>query len=97
LEKINNEIGKVDPFADIILDLQCPECKSSFTQSFVIFDFFLKEIDMRNHNLEKEIHWIAFYYHWSEDSILSLPIWKRKRYIDLINATIRGGEEGGRY
>jgi hypothetical protein len=97
LEKINKEIAKVDPFADIILDLQCPECKSSFQQSFVIFDFFLKEMDLRDHNLVKEIHWLAFHYHWTEDAILALPIWKRKRYIDLINATIRKGGEGGRY
>jgi hypothetical protein len=91
LEQINEEIGKVDPFADILLDLKCPECGSSFGQSFVIFDFFLKEMDLRDHNLEKEIHWLAFHYHWTEDAILALPIWKRKRYIDLINDTLRGG------
>jgi len=97
VEKINKEISKVDPFADIILDLKCPECKSSFQQSFDIFDFFLKEMDLRDHNLEKEIHWLAFYYHWTEDAILALPIWKRKRYIHLINDTIGGGREGGKY
>ena len=45
-------------------------------------------------NLNPKYIWLAFNYHWSEDAILSLPIKKRKRYIELINTTLcRDGEE----
>ena len=56
-------------------------------------DFIFHEISAREQEFEQEVHWMAFNYHWSENTILSLPIKKRKRYVELINRTL-SGEEG---
>ena len=37
------------------------------------------------HKLYKDIHLLAFYYHWSENEIMSMTIKKRKKYIQLLN------------
>ncbi len=87
---ISSELEKLDPQADIILKFRCPSCKVSIQVPFNVEGFVFKEILMRQKQVEKEIHWLAFNYHWSEDSILSLPVARRKRYVELINLTLSG-------
>jgi len=90
LEKISSNLAELDPQADLILDLVCPNCKYIFQVPFFPEDFFLREFDARQQQFEMEVHWLAFNYHWSEDSILSLTMNKRKRYVELINKSLSG-------
>ena len=87
---ISTKLGELDPQADLILKLACPDCKLSFQTAFNAEDFIFQEISSRQSQLEREVHWLALNYHWSEDSILSLSLVKRKRYVDLINKTLSG-------
>jgi hypothetical protein len=90
LGRISSKLGELDPQADLVLDLACPNCKHRFQVPFFPEDFILREIDAREPQFEREVHWLAFNYHWSEDTILSLSMSKRKRYVELINATLSG-------
>lgn len=90
LEKVSSKLGELDPQADLILELSCPSCGNSFQTIFDAEKFIFEEIDMRQKQLDEEVHWLAFNYNWSEDAILSLPLAKRKRYVDLINRTLSG-------
>ena len=90
IAEVSAKLEEMDPQADIVLDLSCPDCGHLFKTPFFIEDFMLREIRTRMRQLEKEVHWIAFNYHWSEDDILSLPMSKRSRYVDLINRTLSG-------
>lgn len=87
---ISSRLEELDPQADLVLDMVCPACQHSFQTPFNAEDFIFGEISTRQSQLEREVHWLAFNYHWSEDSILSLPLKKRKRYVDLINRTLSG-------
>ena len=87
---ISSKLEEIDPIADVILDLSCPECHHAFKVPFIVEDFIFHEISARQQQFEQEVHWIAFNYHWSENAILSLPIKKRKRYVELINRTLSG-------
>jgi hypothetical protein len=87
---IGSKLSELDPQADIILDLTCPICSHRFQVPFFPEDFFLREFDARQSQFEGEVHWLAFNYHWSEEAILSLPMTKRKRYVELINRTLSG-------
>ena len=93
LNIISSKLQEIDPMADVILDLSCPECRHAFQAPFIVEDFIFHEISVRQQQFEQEVHWIAFNYHWSENAILALPIKKRKRYVELINRTL-SGEEG---
>jgi hypothetical protein len=87
---VSLKLQEIDPQADIVLSITCPKCIQPFQVPLDIEDYFFKEITARLKQLEREIHWIALNYHWSEDAILSLPVSKRKRYIELINASLAG-------
>ena len=90
LTAISTKLSEIDPKADILLDLTCPNCNYKFQAPFIPEDFLLRELEARKSQFEGEVHWIAFNYHWSEDEILSLPLSKRKKYVDLINRTLSG-------
>ena len=90
LTAVSSKLGEIDPLADLNLDLHCPSCQHFFQAPFVVEDFIFQEINTLQRQLEQEVHWLAFNYHWSEDGILSLPIRRRKRYIDLVNRTLTG-------
>lgn len=88
--QISAKLSHLDPQADLTLNINCQLCNKTFQTSLDIEDFFFNEIISRYPQLEREIHWIAFHYHWDEKTILSLSISKRKRYVELINATLSG-------
>lgn len=90
LLNLSSKLEELDPYAEISLQPRCPNCDSSFQTLFNPEEFWLNEIDSRSKQLERQVHWIAFNYHWNEDTILSLPIKKRKAYLELINKTLAG-------
>jgi hypothetical protein len=90
ISTIASKLAELDPYADLIFDLKCPLCNYFFEIPFNAEDFILREIDIRSQYLENEVHLLAFYYHWTEDAILSLPIKRRKAYADLIKRTLSG-------
>jgi hypothetical protein len=90
ISEISIKLAELDSQADILLGLTCPNCSHKFQTPFYPEEFFLLEIDAKKTQLEGEVHWLAFNYHWSEDEILSLPLSKRRKYVDLINQTLSG-------
>lgn len=89
-ESISLKLAEIDPQAEIVLSVQCPACNGVFQVPFDVEDYFYREITARYRQLEREVHWIAFHYHWSEKAILYLSMGKRKHYIDMINTTLSG-------
>lgn len=85
---IDDKLRQLDPLADIALELKCPACGHDFEAPFDPEMLFLDEMAMRNRQLDWEVHWLAFHYHWSENSILSLAASRRRRYIELINESL---------
>lgn len=91
IEDIGSRLAEIDPLSDISLNLSCPECDHSFQASFDAEEYIMNEIGPRNYKeLECDVHWLAFHYHWSEQEILSLSTTRRKRYIELVNTTLAG-------
>ena len=65
--------------------LTCPECSGQFSAQLDLHAFYWEELNLLKDDLWREVHEMAFYYHWSEGDILSLPRWKRKRYLNYIH------------
>jgi hypothetical protein len=40
-------------------------------------------------NIYREVHMLAFYYHWSESDILGMNQRKRGRYLELLDETLK--------
>jgi hypothetical protein len=87
-QELNEAMERLAPQVANELDLTCPECRTSFVANFDFTAFFLAEMAANARLLEREVHLLARYYHWSEQEILSLTRKKRRRYIELLQEEI---------
>lgn len=88
---IANAMGERAPGLDLELDLTCPECGEAFLVPFDTSAFFLDEMRMRGDQLLREVHALAFHYHWSESEILGLARARRRAYLSLLADALRPG------
>ncbi|MCW5983258.1 MAG: hypothetical protein KIT09_34525 [Bryobacteraceae bacterium] len=84
LNVVSAWMADLDPQAEIRLNLACPECGQAFTSLLDAGAFLFEESAMRSRGLYREVHLLAFYYHWGESEILGLTPSKRKRYLDML-------------
>lgn len=72
------------PHVELEMDLVCPECGRSFTAPFDLQDFFFGELQTSRDLLYRQVHYLAYHYHWSEREILEMPREKRLAYIEVL-------------
>jgi hypothetical protein len=72
------------PALDLDMALTCPECGRAFTTPLDLTDFFFGELRTSRDLLYRQVHYIAYHYHWSEHEIMALPREKRLAYIDIL-------------
>lgn len=82
---------RVAPQLELDLDLTCPECSRQCLVPFDTTAFFFDEMAIRSEELLREVHALAFYYHWSETEILGLERERRRAYLRLLNESLRPG------
>ena len=75
-----------DPLADLRLDLTCPACEHAWQAPFDILAFFWQEIDDWAWRTLREVHLLARSYGWSEQAILSMSAWRRRIYLEMVQA-----------
>jgi hypothetical protein len=88
------DMAALDPQAELMLNLTCPACGSTFISLFDTAMYFFQEIASRMKHLYREVHLLAFYYHWSEAEIMGMTARKRHRYLKLLAEALT--EEGRR-
>ncbi len=88
-EAVVTAMEQAAPRVELDLDLTCPECSYQFAMPFDTSSFFLDEMRIRGDLLLREIHAIAFYYHWTEGEILRLPRDRRRAYLSLLSDAVR--------
>jgi hypothetical protein len=92
-ESIAKKMEEIAPQVDLKIDVKCPECGNEFSFDFNIAQFFLDEIKLNLNQLYREVHFLAFYYKWSESEILSMTRRKRRKYIELLSEQTEKGEQ----
>jgi hypothetical protein len=92
LPKISDIIAKLDPQAEIVLEMVCPACNHSFSASFDPSEYLIREIiENPIDHLYRDVHLLAYHYKWSEGEIMSMTPRKRRRYIELLTDTLEAG------
>jgi len=81
---LSAQIAKIDPLADIELQLRCPSCGHQWQAFFGIVAFFWIEISAHVDRLLRDIHLLARAYGWGESEVLALTPRRRQRYIDMV-------------
>ncbi len=88
-EAIADAMEEFAPQVDLELDLVCPDCGNRFLAPFDTTAFFLNEMRISGGQLLREIHSLAFYYHWSQSEILGLRRDRRRTYLGLLSEALR--------
>lgn len=84
--EIEQEIEHLAPRIGASFEALCPECGRSFTAAFDVQEFVMAELNTRLDLLLREVHYLAFHYHWSEREILGMTRENRRRYIEVLSA-----------
>jgi hypothetical protein len=84
MNRLIQHISDFDPQAEILLDLDCPNCQHQWQSMFDIVSFFWTELDALARRLLQEVHMLAKAYGWHEVDILSMTAARRQFYLDMV-------------
>ncbi|MBW2663680.1 MAG: hypothetical protein JRD93_17290 [Deltaproteobacteria bacterium] len=93
-EKIEKTMAELAPQVDLEMEAKCPECGKTFSFPFNMSQFFIDEMKGNLNQLYQEVHFLAFYYKWSESDILSMTRKKRRNYLELLNEHVERRKRG---
>lgn len=81
-------MAELDPQAELRLEAECPACGTPFATIFDAAGYLQQEMAQAGAELFREVHLLAYYYHWSEVEILALTGPQRRRYLGLLAETL---------
>lgn len=84
LRELPEVMAELDPQAETTLRLTCPVCETAFAQVLDAGDFLFREITDRETSLYRQVHLLAYHYHWGEGEIMALTDHKRHMYLGLL-------------
>jgi len=83
-KEIEKRMEEVAPKVELTMEANCPECSRDFSVPFDLQEFFFGELRTSRDLLYREVHYLAYHYHWSEQEILEMPREKRRGYIEIL-------------
>jgi hypothetical protein len=83
-QEIERAMEECAPHVELEMALVCPECGREFTAPFDLQDFFFGELRTSRDLLYRQVHYLAYHYHWSEREIMKMPREKRLAYIEVL-------------
>jgi hypothetical protein len=84
LSLAEDHMEKIDPQADVTLNLQCKACDSRCETLFDIASFLWREVDAWAIARLREVHVLASAYGWREADILAMSLWRRQCYMEMV-------------
>jgi hypothetical protein len=76
------------PAVDLTMEGVCPECRRPFTLPLDIQDLLFGELRLGAEHLFREVHYLAYHYHWAEAEILAMSRPRRRAYVDLLGSEL---------
>lgn len=83
-EHVERRMHELAPQLEIALEAVCPDCGAAFNAEIDLPFLLLTQMRADEPNLDWEVHFLAWHYHWSEAEILALTPTRRRRYIGLL-------------
>jgi hypothetical protein len=83
-QEIEAEMERVAPGLDLLMAATCTACGRQFDAPFDLQGFFFGELRVTAELLYREVHYLAFHYHWSEQEIMEMGRDQRSRYIAVL-------------
>lgn len=85
LQGFAQSLGECDPQSELLLNLDCPNCRHPWQMLFDIVSFFWTELAVQAKRLLHEVHLLARSYGWREADILSMSATRRQFYLSLVS------------
>src|SRR5262249_48594765 len=82
--EIEAEMERLAPKIELSMDTGCPECGRTFVVPFDLQRLFFGELRADSDLLYRQVHYLAYHYHWSETEIMTMPRDKRLKYVELL-------------
>ncbi len=86
MEILSRALSALDPEAEILLDLACPDCGHRWQSLLDATECLWSEIDAAARRLLREVHSLASAYGWPEGDILAMSARRRRRYLEILAA-----------
>jgi hypothetical protein len=82
--EIESEIERVAAKVELNVEVACSECGRAFVGPFDLHRFFFGELRADSELLYRQVHYLAYHYHWGERQIMAMTRNKRQKYIELL-------------
>jgi hypothetical protein len=82
--EIEDHMRQLAPGVEQVMEAGCAECGRTFLVPFDVQRFFFGELRIDPDLLYREVHYLAYHYHWSEHDIMAMPRGKRHTYLDIL-------------
>lgn len=82
--EIEAHMRHVAPGVEQVLEAGCAECGRTFLVPFDLQRFFFGELRTDSDLLYRQVHYLAYHYHWSEHDIMSMSRDKRRTYLEIL-------------
>jgi len=89
-EAIERAAAKID----LELEVVCPECGGAFALQFDPAVILLEQVGASRAGFERELHMLAFHYHWPLGDLMALTRPRRRRFLHLLSEQL--GSRGER-
>ncbi len=73
-----------DPDAEVLVNLECPECGHGWRADLDVAAFFWTEVDSEARRLLRDVHVLARAYGWREADILAMSPARRRVYLEMV-------------
>jgi hypothetical protein len=93
-KELPQRMAELDPQAEILFNLTCPECAAGFVVPFDTGDYLYREFARQERAFYRGIHALSLHYHWTEEAILGLSRRKRNLYLDFLADEFGVGRSG---
>ena len=87
-QEIEDRMAAIAPRLDLMMTATCVECGRAFEAPFDLQGFFFGEVKLTPDALRREVHYLAYHYHWSERDILDMDRGRRRGYIEILSDEI---------
>ncbi len=85
---VEHAIQRLAPDVEIELEAVCPACGGGVETAIDFAAHFFAELLRNLQSIEREVHFLAWHYHWSERDILAMTRARRRRYVALLQAEV---------
>ncbi len=82
LESVAQCLADLDPGADTVLPLACPNCRHTWAAALDVAEYLWAEVEGYARRLLHEVHTLARVYGWSESEVLAVSPARRRFYLE---------------